>query len=278
MFSRPYLVFQLSCLSHFQYNFSQEMQFLYFVFIACVAASDSRKRSSSAVSDPVDARSARSRTITEELSYTLTENEKRMFYDWAIESMVEEVRTVVIRAASTIEPPYAIPYHLERALFLAELLLNSNNEPENVLISIKNILPRGTLTLAATKNFAGYFQRLAGMPAWAVHFLKLFGTNFDENDRLRLAAGIRGGMRMDPAMRATHGNILDRWIRIWGIYCIIPSRILAESDPRPCEIAPQIPGSSVPGRWRLTDYMFRRMIADEMTYAKNFVSQKYLSR
>ena len=272
MFSRQYLVFQLSSASHFKSNLSQEMQFFYFYSIACVLASDIQKRHTSALADPVYDRSVKYTDTTDELSETLTGAEKSMFYDWAVDSMIEDVTTVVIRAASTIEPPSTVLRHLERALLLAEALRDINREPEDVFRSIKKILPQGALTLSMTQNFKKNLMWIAGMPAWIFRFLTTHGTSFDAENRSRLAVFIRSITTVPPAFEATYGSILDRWIRIWGTYCIVPSRSLAEGDPRPCVFVPQIPGSPIRGKWRLTDLSFRKMIADEMADVKKIVS------
>ena len=95
------------------------MQFFFFYSIACIVASNSHKRRYSAPEDPVDDRSVISTDTSEELSKTLSEAEKSMFFGWAVDSMIEDVTTVVIRAASTIEPSSTALRHLERALLLA---------------------------------------------------------------------------------------------------------------------------------------------------------------
>ena len=277
MFSRQYLVFQLSSASHFKYNLSQEMRIFYFYSIACVVASDIQNRLTSALEDPVDDRRVISTDTSEELSKTLTEAEKSMFYDWAIDSMIEDVKTVVIRAASTIEPPYTHPRHLKRALLLAEALRDIDREPEDVLRSIKKILPQAALTLSETQNFKKFLMWLARMPGWIVYLLTREGTSFDAEDRSRLAAVIRSISKMPTASDTNYALTWDMWIRVWGTYCIVPSRSLAEGDPLPCVFFPQIPGSTIRGEWRLTDLSFREMIRDEMADAKKLVFNKHLS-
>ena len=240
-------------------------------------ASNSHKRPTSAQANQVDDRRVRSRAIAEELSKTLTEEEKSMFYGWAVDSMIEDVTTVVIRAASTVEPPYTVPRHLERTLLLAEALRDIDREPADVLRSIKKILPQAALTLSETRNYKKFLMWLARMPGWIVHLLTLQGTSFNAEDRSRLAVVIRSTSTMNKALDTTDGITLDMWIRVWGTYCIVPSRSLAEGDPLPCVFVPQIPGSSIRGKWRLTDLSFRKMITDDMSDAKNLVFNKYLS-
>ena len=247
------------------------MQFFYFISIACIVASNSHKRRNSALEDPEDDRSVISTGTTEELSKTLSEAEKSMFFGWAVDSMIEDVTTVVIRAASTIEPSSNALRNLERALLLAEALRDINREPKDILRSIKKILPQAALSLSMTQNFTKYLMWIAGMPVWIVHILIRHGTSFDAEDRRRLAVFIRSKTTVHQPFDATYSSILDRWIRIWGTYCIVPLRSLAEGDPRPCVFVPHVPSSSTGGKWRLTDLSFRKMIADEMADVKEIV-------